>query len=274
MPEHFREGMADQGQFILVGRRYIFHQGRKSVAARMGGVAPAFGVTLSLYGVLDAALFQDAVEDRAVCFEGHSGDVWAAKDRAADLVLCQPVNDGLDFWGDCDHAVASRLCFGSPCEGPFRPIVVGHVQIKELRGAEAKVALAQDIVRVGDGILVCLKRLYRMQRKALPLLSGLPAHPEKLRHVEPGQVPGNGVFIQQAAQRLHILLGALSLGAVVHAVLQVIYGNGGDVLRPHGLEIIHCRAVTPHGRGPGLVGGLPDIVHLLEAAVLHRGLFG
>ena len=71
----------------------------------MGGIAPAFGVTLSLYGVLDAALFQDAVEDRAVCFEGHSGAVWAAKGGAADLVLCQPVNDGLDF----GETVTTRL---------------------------------------------------------------------------------------------------------------------------------------------------------------------
>lgn len=67
-----------------------------------------------------------------------------------------------------------------------------------------------------------------------------------------------------AAERLHIFLGALLLGAVIHTLLQIINGDLGGIFIPHREEMLLCGTIAVQ-RVLGLfVGRLPEIVQLEE----------
>lgn len=148
VPEHFCTGVADQCQLVLVRSLDSFHQGGEGVTAAVGGVLPALDAVDLRGGIGDPAGIQHLVEHVPVVFDREAAAVGLAEERAADLVGGEPVDGGLDLRGDGHDAVLAGFRLGTAGEGLILSVIVGNIQIQQLRGAEAQIALRHNVVGI------------------------------------------------------------------------------------------------------------------------------
>lgn len=219
VPQHLGAGVANEGQLVLIRSLYVLHQRGEGMSAAVRGVFPA----IFYDGVFDAAGIQSRVELLAVLLDCHGRAVRVAEDGAGDLPVGESVDGGLDLRRDCDNSVSACFSFGTAGEVLLLPVVVGCVQLQELRGPVTKLKLGHDVVHEGDLSNVLLELFQSIQGKAFFSKSVFTADYQILAHVHRGHVARDCILVQEAADGLHGLLGALAR-CFVHALLQIVPG--------------------------------------------------
>ena len=274
MSEHFGGGVADETQLVLVGGRHVLKQRGKGMAAAVGRVAMADDAVALLHGIVKADGLQSGVKCCPVVSETQASAGGADKHRPGGTTAHQPVNDGLDLGRDRDDTAAARLRLSAANKAPQSGVVVLDIQRQQLRGPEAEIALGHDVLPVGERRPGLLEGLHGLHGKRTLLLGHAAAHDEIFPQIQGGQMSGDGVLVEQAAEGLHVLPGALPGGAVIHALLQVVHVDVGQLSAPEGAEVLDGGTVTAEGGLTGPVGGIPLVVQLfvgdVPAALLCR----
>ena len=191
------------------------------MAAAVRGVLPALDTVPFLDWIFDSAGIQHSVKYAAVSLDLHLGPILSTEYRPGHLIRNQVIHNLLYFWGNCDNPVLPGVCLCTADERPLLAVIIERVQSKKLGGAEAEIALAEHIICPLDHSDMIFQGLDRLGGKGL-FAAGVPVPDnEVLAEIQAvgSHVAGDRIFIEQAGQRLHILTGAFSLWAVVHAVL-------------------------------------------------------
>ena len=166
--------MPDQGQFILVCAAYFLHQRSEGVAGAVGRVLVPLHSVYLCDRVVNAALFQDFIEVFSVFFQLHLSAVAGAEHIAGYLAARQVVYDGLNLWADGDNSVLSCFRLGAAGEGLVLPVIGFDSKLQQLRRAEPKITLSNDVV----GIF----HLSNVSSEGLQRLCGEPFFSEKMYH--------------------------------------------------------------------------------------------
>ena len=145
-------------------------------------------------------------------------------------------------------------------------IVPADIQQQKLRGTEAQIDERIHIVRIGRFADLLADFLYLDIVKGIPVRSLIPAYDEVRGKVEVFRdgLTRYAVFINQAAEGLHVLLGAFSLPAGIQALLQIVHVDIRHGKEPDGFKVLERGLVAVHRGLPCTVCGQPLLVKLLE----------
>ena len=120
--------MTNQGEFVLIRSVDRLHQRGKGMAAGMWSIFVALCVVAAKDGIFKTDRVQRGIKCRAVVFDTERAAVRRAKDRAADLIARQIVNDVLNLWRDGNDAICASLCLGAAGKGFFFAVILLYIE--------------------------------------------------------------------------------------------------------------------------------------------------
>lgn len=230
----------------------------------MGRVGVALDPVYLYDGVIYPGDGEGGVEGRPIVLWGDGPSVPAGEHGAAGAAAHGSIHKGLDFGGHGDGPVCACVGFGAAGEGPLGPVIIFNAQGQQLRGPEAQVALAQDRIHAVQANQRP-ELVHRLQGQARLAYPGLAADDDvggQVQVVRHGMA-GDAELVDQAAEGLHILLGAAAQ-VIVEAVLDIVDVDIPHFHGPDGPQVFQGRPVAVHGGRAPLVGGLPQVIELLE----------
>lgn len=255
VPEHGGGGVAHELQLVLVRGLHPLEQRGEGMAAAVGRVGVALDPVYLYDGVIYPGGGEGGVEGRPVVLWRDGPSVPAGEHGAAGAAAHGGIHKGLDLWGHGDGPVCACVGFGAAGEGSLGPVIIFNAQGQQLGGPKAQVALAQDRIHAVQAHQRP-ELIHRLQGQARLAYPGLAADDDiggQVQVVRHG-VAGNAELVDQAAEGLHVLLGAAAQ-VVIEAVLDIVDVDIPHFHGPDGAQVLQGRPVAVHGgRAPLVVG--------------------